>query len=397
MQEFDYIIIGGGIAGTTAAETLRKSAPDSKIAILESEPYPLYSRVLIPSYLKNKIYREKLFLRKFSDYKSLNINLFSGVTVKSINFSGNKIYAVDLDRKENIFSYKKLLIASGGKPNELPPLVKGGRIRDISNSGGVLRMQTMDDADHIKETLENNAGASATVIGESFIALEFLEIFTANNLKVHAMIRGNYFSERKLGKAGAEILEENFKKNGITLHKNSGKFEADIIGSGIGIKRNLEVFQEIDKNIGIITNEFLQTSRADVFAAGDIAEYYDVVSERRRTAGNWTTAFLQGRTAALNMAAETADLMAPFRAVPSYGLGNFGYHLAFIGDTENAEEIREQVGKTKEEDKPTLLCLFLKDARIKGAIIINRYADKAILARLIEEKATYNEYQKVFA
>lgn len=75
-MEYKYIIIGGGIAGITAAETIREHDPSGTIAVFTKEPHILYSRVLLPSFLKDKIRRDQLFLRTFNDFEKSRIDLF---------------------------------------------------------------------------------------------------------------------------------------------------------------------------------------------------------------------------------------------------------------------------------------------------------------------------------
>src|SRR3990167_423696 len=117
MESADYLVIGGGIAGTTAAETLREEDPRAKIAILEAEPHVLYSRVLIPKYIKGQIQKDALFLRKISDYAEKNIDFYPSAKVSKINPERRETIL----ENGQIFSYKKLLIASGGKPRDIMP------------------------------------------------------------------------------------------------------------------------------------------------------------------------------------------------------------------------------------------------------------------------------------
>ena len=77
-SHIDYLIVGGGIAGTTAAETIRKQDAVGTIAIVSREEHPLYSRVLLPSYVEGKISRESVFLRDISDYEANQIDIYLG-------------------------------------------------------------------------------------------------------------------------------------------------------------------------------------------------------------------------------------------------------------------------------------------------------------------------------
>ncbi len=376
MESADYLIIGGGIAGTTAAEVLREEDQHAKIAILEAEPHVLYSRVLIPKYIKGHIQREALFLRKISDYAEKNINFYPSSRVSKIN--PEKREAVLENGK--IFSYKKLLIASGGKPKDILP--------------GVLRMHTLEDADAIKETIKNAKIKEVLVIGEGFIVLEFLIIFILNGFKTHLVAKGDAWGEARLGRTGAEMLEEVFKKHGVIIHKkiaDGEKIKSAITAAGIGLSRNLEAFAGLEVGPpaggGILTNEFLETSQPGIFAAGDVAEFFDLVAGRRRIVGNWTNSFLQGRAAALNMLGRRVL----FKNVSTYNISCLDERLTFAGDTEDFDDALE----IKKDG--TLLRALFKENKLKGAVLINRFNDKIEMTKLIERGAEKNEVAKIFS
>lgn len=397
MRRFDYLIIGGGVSGTAAAELLRERERYSSVAILGGEEYPLYSRVLIPHYLKNRISRDALFLRKISDYEERGIAFFPSVFVSRLDLERREAYAAGGET----FPYKKLLIASGGKPNT----ISFGLPEDLMK---VLRMHTVKDADEIKEILKSYKNKEALVVGENFIALEFIETFLVNGFRVHASARSNFFNEKRFGALGGAIIEEVFKKNGVIIHKkaeiksfyqgeiylsNGEKVPTNLAGVGIGIESNFQPFSGLKTNKGILTNEFLETSDPNVYASGDVAEYFDGMSGVSRTSGNWTTAFLQGKTAALNMLGGHEV----FRSVPTYNINHLGLGIASLGFTDDADEIWEHEGSSTHMFG--LARVFLKEGRVAGALLINRFNDKITLARLIEEKRAVlkDELAKILA
>lgn len=402
MYEFDYLIIGGGIAGTTAAEFIREKDQLARIAILNAERHPLYSKVLIPSYLKSKIDREKLFLRKISHYNALRIDFFPNMRVASIDATRHEVATTD----KKTFSYKKLLVASGGHPLEITDAFSSATPVEP------LRMHTIEDADRIKNLIDTAEalGRSPTgeakkvlVVGEGFIALEFLEIFTLAGFEVHALARTNEWGIGKFGLDGSRIMEENFRKHKIILHHsaaisfvrndefylaNGDHLKIPYLAIGIGLKRDMSFLSELTVNKGVVTDEYLRTSNPDIYAAGDIAEYYDVRNNERRTAGNWTSSFLQGRTAALNMLGGNAI----FNSVQSYNLVNMGLNITFVGDS-HVEAEREFVFSRAD----TLVRVLIKGGKIAGGVLINRFNDKLTLQKLIEEGKLPNDLEKIFS
>ena len=377
MARFDFAIIGGGVSGTTAAEALRERDAHASIAIFEEEPYPLYSRVLIPKYLKGDILRDGLFLRKIENYAEKNIAFYPGA----------KVIRIDSDKHEfhtagEIFSYKKLLISAGGYPRPWMPDIQEG-------AGRPLRMHTLDDADAIKKAMSEAPCREALVLGEGLIAMEFIEIFLKNGFSAHVTARGDYFGEKKLGKTGGAFFEENLKRHGVLVHKNAepSSINACLVGAGIGIERNLSVFGGLEANVGILTDEFLASSNPDIYAAGDIAEFFDVIFKKRRVAGNWTTAFLQGQAAARNMLGERFA----FKNAATYNISNLGLRLSFLGDPEEYDDALESSGETN------FLRLLFRGGRLSGAVLINRVQDKQLIAQLIESGADKNEIQQKFS
>lgn len=393
MKTYDYLIIGNGIAGVTAAETIREYDLSGTIAIVSHEPHILYSRVLLPAYLKKRIPREKVFLRTLEQYNTRLIDLYLNENVAQVDIARKQIDC------ESGFSlgYNKLLIASGG------------RVRDWEHNEkeGIYRLQTLDDADRIFRVLPRLR--SPLVVGASFIGLEFLEILTLNKTLPKVIMRDTHFFRRLLDKTGGAMLEDHFAAKGITVAcgqeiasvaregdgllikttAGGSEHKGDAIFLGIGIKRNIEFLSGTDVMLnegGIETDEYFRTNIDDVFAAGDVADYRDIITGKRKTAGNWTSAFLQGKAAGLSMVGKEK----PFKNVAAYSITNFGFQITALGYTDDTLETIIQF----ESERNRYARFFVKEGILRGAVLINRFADKQHLARLIETKTPISEYQR---
>src|SRR3989344_3399890 len=202
-MHYKYLIIGGGIAGVTAAETIRKDDPDSTVAIISRESQLLYSRVLLPNYVKGKIRRDQVFLRSVDDFEKKNINLLLGKEAIFLNIEKKEVKA----KSGEIYSFDKLLIASGGSPRALN--IPG------ENLAGVFRLQTIDDADGLVEFLPE--ARHVIVAGGGFIGLEFLEIAQIHKIPVTLIARGAYFFKDVLDQSGGELMNKNFERFGINF------------------------------------------------------------------------------------------------------------------------------------------------------------------------------------
>lgn len=393
MQQYDYLIIGGGIAGVTAAETIRENDPHSSIAIVSDEPHPLYSRVLLPAYLKKKIARDQLLLRKADDFFNKKIDLRLKEKVSFADFRKKEVGLAN----RAVVGYGKLLIASGGQ------VTKWGKPEEQEF---IYRLQTLDDANRLFKALSEIK--QPLVVGASFISLELLEIFVANGTTPVALIRNNHFLERVLDSVGGEILQSNFERHGIRVQSDDSvgeikktnewkievttkglrKIECDAIALGIGIERNTGFLTNSGIELGekgIRTNEFLETSQEGVYAAGDVAEFYDLITDVHRVVGNWTNAFLQGKKAGLNMLGKRG----PFKSVTGYSITNLGFQITALGylgkDLETVARAEAKVGQYEQ--------FFIKDGVLVGAALINRFQDKPHLAKLIENKIRIEEFK----
>lgn len=388
---YEYLIVGGGIAGVTAAETIREKHPTATIAIVSDEPHLLYSRVLIPSYLKRRISRDKLFLRRAEDFTGKGIDLH---LAQRAVFVDTKQRFISLESGLSLH-FQKLLLASGGK-------VKPWGEEKYQKL--ILRMQTLDDADRIMAILPSLR--HPVVVGSSFIGLEFLEIFSLQNLRPAILTHDTHYFAEFLDPLGGEIIRNNFARNGIESYFQDSvrdirvregellvgtarlrEISCDVLGAAVGIRRNTDFLSGsgIERGqVGIRTNEFLETNVEGVYAAGDVAEFFDIVAGKFRAAGNWTNGFLQGMKAGLNMAGSRE----PYRHVSAYSITNLGLEITVLG--EHAPDMDTIVRVDELNDQYERI--FLKDGVIAGAALINRFQDKPHLAKLIETKTPVGDY-----
>lgn len=405
---YDYVIIGGGIAGVTAAETIRARDHEGSVALISGESLPLYSRVMLPSYVRGTLNREHVFLRSIADYEGKGITLFLSQEAVGVNLEHREVHT----NTGKIFSYKTLLISTGGTPKRWR--VEGG------DHPLAHRLQTMGDADRLRETLLRCRGGEARldsrldaarlaarqalVIGCGFIGLEFIESCIAYGVRPFIIMPEDYAFARFVGPEGGRLLEEQWQQRGaeiarrttvealrssgggvVALTMEGQGYHGAFAGVGISIERNINVFTGIGLDIknGIMVNEFLETNQKGVFAAGDVAEYFDVIFQKHRITGNWTNAYLHGSVAGENMArfaqGEQNDYRA-FRKVSSYSITHMGRHVALLGECEkNITRVEEQ----SISEKPAYQRLFFDGKRLVGASLINHPKDiPALIARI---------------
>src|SRR3989344_1730538 len=399
MKIVDFLIVGGSAAGTTAAETIRTNLSDSSITIISDENYEQYSRVLLPHYIRGKVAREQVFLKKSEWYQERKIELVKGVRVEGLDTGGKK---VGLSNGEE-YHFGKLLIAIGA--DVIKWSVPG------SDKTKVLYMRTIEDGDEIVKVASQSK--KAIVIGGGFIGLEFASCFRMNGVSdVTVLVLEPYFWSGKLDNKSSRVLVSTLEKNGVKVLTNeevdhfdysnnqskavtkSGKvFPFDAVGVGIGIKSDLSWLEGsgIKINRGVLTNEYLQTNVADVYAAGDCAEFYDVIFERKHIIGNWANATSQGLAVGKTM----SGVKTVFETASSYSIsffdppaGEAGGSCSFIGGTD--EKFADEIVSRGSVESGKMTRIFVKTIggvmRVVGATVINSVADVSPLTMVVKSK-----------
>lgn len=383
-----YVIIGGGIAGTTCAEELRKLDPKGDITLISEEYHALYSRVLLPHYIKEKIPRERVFLKKESWYAEQKIDWLTGEIVLRVDAKNKSIEL--LSGRE--LGYDKLLIATGGEVSLM-----------AEDLPGVSYLRTLDDADHLVELLRSLPKDSrAAIYGGGFIAIEYLNIFAHFQIPTTIAYRGAHMWSRGISDQAGELIRKQLIEKGVevvekaTIIETNGakniesitlldqKYPCDILGVGVGVEPHFSFLKDsgIDVHDGILANQFLETNIKDIFAAGDVAEFFDERYGRHVVLGNWMNAQSQGRCAAKNMVGEHVA----FDLVSSYAINILGLEVIFIGDVSRAHADSSRLIGSVEQGGVTEV--FVRNNQLVGAILVGRNTDRTILTKLIQEKAS---------
>ncbi len=385
-----YVIIGNGVAGTTAAEHLRKADPNSEVHLIGAEPYPLYNRVALPPFLKGDVAESKVIMRTSEAHQTKGIQLHLETRIAAIDPTGR--VAVTDDGKE--FSFDKLLIATGGRPNPLP-------VPNASDLRYIYNFQTLDDTKEIIARIEESK--HAVVVGGSFIAYELAEGFRARGLDTTWLIRGPRFLRRILDEEGGALVDRIARDHGVNvvygaevaeLHGDAGAVsgvtattgqyvQADLVGVGLGLTLNVEIAQAAGLGVsyGIRTDEFLRTNHPDVFAAGDVAEFHDRMVDSYHTMGTWNNSVSHGKTAAENM----LGAQKPYETVPTYTSGLFDSKLAVMGTT---PEITSEVTSVSSCDMEarTYKRLFFLNSRLVGAVLIGDVSPRRQILQMIRSQ-----------
>ncbi|MDP2720782.1 MAG: FAD-dependent oxidoreductase, partial [bacterium] len=362
--------------------------------IVMEEPEILYSRVLLPHYLRDQIPFERLHIRKPESYEENRVEFMKGVRAGRINIQKKE---VTLSNGEKI-TYKKLLIASGGKVNKLQ--VPGADLK------GITYLRTIQDVQEIKSLMKK--AKNSVVIGGGFIGIEYAQSFVKAGLKATCVTREPFFWSGVVGENMGKFINKILQENGVDIVavdeavefvgnnsleevrlKSGKKVPADIVGVGIGIHMDLDhlVGSGIKIDKGVITNEYLETDASDVWAAGDIAQFYDVIFNKHHQMGNWSNAAAQGKVVGPNMVAGWGSSRSgreQFITVSAYTISIFDVPFTFMGDPVVDWET-EIVERGSIEDG-TLGRIHLKDGAITGAALLNLSVDRRPIEELIKNR-----------
>jgi len=388
VKKVKYLIIGGGVAGTTAAETIRQRDPAGSCAIISDEPYRLYSRIMLskPNFFLEKIPFDHIWLKQEDWYAQHAITFIAGKKASALD---TKAKTVTLEDGTTI-TYDKLLLATG-------TCVRLWNIPG-SNKNGIFYLRTLDHAKQIIAQVKT--AKKAIVVGGGFIGFEMCDMLRMAGIDVTLVLREPHFWDPLLDKASGALIERALENGGVTILRNTevrevvgtdsvekvilkdgAELTCDMIVAGIGTYCPIEwtAGSGVKTNRGIITDENLATSAPDVWAAGDAAEFKDVVLGEQIQLGNWANAQMQGRVAAQNMCGEKTV----FRLVSFYVTSGFGITIAFAGDIRPSAEC--VVITRASADGKSLSRIIMKNGKIIGATLINNTKELATITKLIEK------------
>lgn len=304
-----YVILGSGVAGMSAAEAIRRHDKQASITLIGDDLHGFYSRPGLAYYLTGEIPKDSLFCYPPQAYKLLNAKFIRGRASRILPTE----HRVQMDGGKLSFRYDRLLVATGSYA--LKPNVPG------IDLNGVVKLDHLEDAMRIVSLAKK--ARKAIIVGGGITALELAEGLVACRVKVQYLLRGDRYWGNVLDENESRVIEHRLKEHHITIQYQAELMEilgkagrvtgvrlasgetipCDIVAVAIGIKPRLELAQAsgITTDRGILTDEYLQTNMDSVYAAGDVAQAVDALSGKHVLDTLWTPAREQGWIAGLNM------------------------------------------------------------------------------------------------
>ncbi len=307
----DFVIVGGGDAGFSAARTLREEGARGSILVISRDPDPPYDRTAVSKgYLQGEAAREDVLLGGAEWYAEHDVELRTRTSAAKLD---PEAHTVTLANKE-VVEYTRLLLATGANVRRL-------RV-DGADLEGIHYLRALANADSIRAEEADRV----VCVGGSYIATEVAASLTKRGKQVALVMQEEVTLERTFGKQAGAFFQKVLTDHGVEIHageeverfdgadgrvgavvtKRGTRIECGAVVVGVGVAPDVSLAQkaglEIGERGGVLTDEFLHTSAPDIWAAGDIAEYTSPLrgGERVRIE-HWDVAETQGKTAALNM------------------------------------------------------------------------------------------------
>jgi NADPH-dependent 2,4-dienoyl-CoA reductase/sulfur reductase-like enzyme/nitrite reductase/ring-hydroxylating ferredoxin subunit len=361
------VIVGAGAAGSAAAEMLRRCGFGGRVTIVDDDTGSPYDRPnLSKDYLAGNAPEEWIPLRPDGFYAEHAIEVVRGrVTRLDVNAK-----TVDVEGKGPM-SYGALLLATGAEPvrldtpgNTLPHV---HYLRSLANSRSII------------EASKN--AKQAVVIGSSFIGLEVAASLRTRGVNVHVVAPEKIPLARVIGDQLGAYVRSLHEEKGVTFHlehtaarieadhvilDDGTRVDADLVVIGVGVRPRLQLAESsgLAMDRGVTVNEFLETSAAGVFAAGDIARWPDPHSGDRIRVEHWVVAQRQGQTAARNI----LGAREPFKQVPFFWSAHYDISFNYVGHAEKWDRV-EVDGNAAKHD---VAARFLRDGRLLALVTLFR-------------------------
>ncbi|NPV54281.1 MAG: NAD(P)/FAD-dependent oxidoreductase [Firmicutes bacterium] len=444
-----HVIIGNSAAGVSAAETIRRLDPEASITIISDEPHPFYSRCLTSYYIAGAISEGDMCLRGPGYYSEMGFEAMLGRRAVRIDPEARMVFLKDEfdadagDCREDYAGvrvpYDRLLIATGG--NAKLPDIPGAHL------DGVFVLRTWNDANRILARASRSK--KAVIVGGGLVGMKVAHALYERGLAVHMLVSSGRVLSQMVDDEAGEMLRDHLEKHGLVIETradvaeitgstgssgrgsvegvvtNTGRrIECQMVVTGKGVEPNigLALGAGIETNRGILVDSRMRTSVPDIYAAGDVAEGYDVAHEGPRVNALWTQAVEQGKVAGSNMAGREREYAGGIGmnslelfGVPVISMGITSPRVqpgpgssGQVGGRPGGQPGGQAVGHTREHAGPAdrggqgfevlslrkpgnwYRKLVLKDGMIKGAIFVGGVEKAGVVLALIKKRVNVN-------
>ncbi len=385
MSKAEFLIIGGGYAAANTAINLRKLGAQGKVLMVSAErEHPYLRYTLSKEFLRGARQRERVFIRKPEFYQGQDIEVRLDTKVTGLDLGRR---AAILEGGEEV-QFDKLLLATGASPKRLP--LPGGDLP------GVHYLRSLADSEALKGEMEE--GKRAVIIGGGFIGVELASSFTEKGLKVTVVDVaqtlwshlfgekiGRYFHDTLLER-GVEVLApahvkaiEGDGRARRVVTAESRTLECDLVVVGVGVRPETGLAEAAGLKVdnGIVVNERLETEREGVYAAGDVARFFNPLFGTRMRVEHWDVAGGQGQVVARNMLGQGVAYAEP----PYFFSDIFDLSLEFVGYAPRWDAVT-----VRRFDGKRFAAFFTNGGQVDGALLVNDTEELAAARQMVRAR-----------
>src|SRR5215207_6090297 len=370
-----FVIVGASLAGGGAAATLRQEGFDGRVILIGAESQPPYERPpLSKDYLRGESSFEQTLVQPPDFYGENSIETRYGVRATRVDVAEK---VVELGDGEGV-AYDRLLVATGGRNRLLP--VPGLHLE------GVHDLRTVDDAWRIRA--EITPGRKAVVVGMGFIGSEVAASLRQSGVEVAVVDRNKVPLRRVVGEEVGRVIGDIHRDEGVSMiledrvasfegagrvervtTERGRRIECDFVVVGLGTEPVTDLLADTGAWVedGVVVDEYLRTGVEGIYAAGDIANQYHPVFERRIRVEQWPNALKQGTAAARNMLGKDE----PYGEIPWFWSDQYEHNLQYAGFYTEWDELVVR-GSMEERN---FVAFYRKDERVLAAVAIDRGKD----------------------
>jgi len=381
MAHYTYLIVGGGMTGDAAVGGIREVDKSGSIGVISAERNPPYNRPPLSKGLWKGQSEEEIWRGTGDQGAELHL----GRRASQLDVGDRRV----TDDRGATYSFDTLLLATGGTPRRLP---FGG--------DSIIYYRSYDDYRHLRELTER--GRRFAVIGGGFIGSELAAALAMNGKSVVMLFPDEGIGARVFPPGLQRFLNDYYRDKGVDVRagetaaalerkgagsvlrtKSGEKFEVDGIVAGIGIEPNVDLAKAAGLRVenGVVVDEFLRTDRHEIFAAGDVASFYNPALGKRLRVEHEDNANTMGTAAGRNMAGKDQ----PYHHLPFFYSDLFDLGYEAVGDLDG----RMQTVEDWKEPFREGVVYYLRDGRVRGVLLWNVWEQVDNARKLIAEPGPF--------
>jgi 3-phenylpropionate/trans-cinnamate dioxygenase ferredoxin reductase subunit len=381
MPHYQYLIVGGGMTADSAVTGIRTLDQDGSIGLIGDEDHPPYKRPPLSKKLWKGMLLEKIWLKPADS----GVVMHLGRKAISLNPKVKRLQ----DDQGTDYSYDKLLLATGGSPRRLP-------------FGGdqIIYFRYLNDYRRLRTT--SARGGRVAVIGDGFIGSEVAAALAMNGAEVVMLFRRASLGAAIYPQELSQFLTDYYRQKGVQIlageavsgleirdgrmalaTRSGGEVVVDGVVAGIGILPNVELAQAAGLQVenGIVVDETLRTSAPDIYAAGDVANFYNPALGKHLRVEHEDNANMMGRAAGRNI----AGAAEPYHHLPYFYSDLFELGYEAVGELGTHLKVVEDWSEPNHKG----VVYYLQDGRVRGVLLWNVWGQVDAARQLIAEPGPF--------